>query len=205
MISFSFISDDSCPGVFLRGQKRSRKEGGEPFIKCTYNPTLVKTQSLVEFLSLFKDPLAQQTRFTEDKEAKRILDLLCPMPDQDQDRVVKTTLLEELQSRGYDLSTVKVEARVVGQNMPKRVGRQTPGRLRSLYTRDADGSLDVICWWKIPGCSKRDVNMLFYYFSGPAYVGPDLPKLLQKLGFAPESFLFQVDHSLKGAVSASPI
>ena len=86
MISFSFISDDSCPGVFLRGQKRSRKEGGEPFIKCTYNPTLVKTQSLVEFLSLFKDPLAQQTRFTEDKEAKRILDLLCPLPDQDQDR-----------------------------------------------------------------------------------------------------------------------
>lgn len=204
MIAFSFISDKSCPGVFLQGRSLPRRQGGGPIIECVYNPDLVKTESLVEFLSIFKDPLAKQARFTQDKEAKRFMDLLAFIPEKDQDSLTTISLLEELQSRGYDLKTLKVEIRAQGQPVVKRIGRQTPGRLRSLYTRDEDGSLDVICWWRIPGCSKRDVNMLFCYFSGPAYTGPDLPALLKKLEFNPQSFLFQIDHCLKGQESQAP-
>ena len=195
MFSTQYLKNNSSRKISVRVFKNSSQN--EYFIKCKYDSELISFSTVEEFIAIFNSSIPSQKRFKEHPESKALLKTLDFLNSKEKKDSLNLCIFEELIQRGYNLESVKIEVFLKGSVFKKKVGRQSPGRLRSLYAKDGEGLLDTMVYWHTPGCSRQDANMLFHYFSGPAYSGPDLPKFLNQLGLDPLSFEFKVDHFLK--------
>lgn len=195
-----FIQTNKIEGLRLKF-KRLSNENIKFIPVCQYNPDEISEESANSFCEVFTKPPFLQERIYNIPGAMHLLEALNRL-DSAELSMHKTSLIEELFKKNYNLSSFVAKARGFSVNVPLQRGRQVPGRLRCIYANDEEGILDTVCWWHVPGCSKRDVNAVFYFLSGPGFISSEFPNDLKKMGFNPKSFSFRIDHNEKSPLKS---
>lgn len=107
------------------------------------------------------------------------------------DNAVDLCLLDDLASRWYDLSTLKISIEQKRDGPPRKIGtpRARPGQIKVQWGRTEGDAPDLCLLWG-PGTSKADTNLLYHHLTRTRWrsfqmddYGPSLLKELEARGY----------------------